>query len=49
LFFSPFWRIGSCRKFDILMRLPMFQIRMLRDWIDDQRIVPVRKKRDELL
>jgi hypothetical protein len=36
-------------KYDVQMQLLMFQIRMLRDRIDDQRIVPTPEERAELL
>lgn len=36
-------------KYDVRMQLLMFQIKMLRDRIDDQRIVPTPEERAELL
>jgi hypothetical protein len=36
-------------KYDVRMQLLMFQIKMLRDRIDDQRIVPTSEERAELL
>jgi putative transposase len=36
-------------KYDVGMQLLMFQIKMLRDRIDDQRIVPTPEERAELL
>lgn len=36
-------------KYDVRMQLVMFQIKMLRDRIDDQRIVPIPEERAELL
>ena len=35
-------------KYDVRMQLLMFQIKMLRDRIDDQRIVPTPEERAEL-
>ncbi len=36
-------------KLDVRMQLLMFQIKMLRGWIDDQRIVPTLEERAEQL
>ncbi len=36
-------------KYDVRMQLLMFQVKMLRDRIDDQRIVPTPEERAELL